>query len=74
MSEIWKRIIAWFAANVPAKHYKFAEGASNEEIEKAEARMRLHFPDDLRESYLLHNGMDMTTLSWIAIIYYRLME
>jgi cell wall assembly regulator SMI1 len=56
--DIWNRIIAWFAANIPAEHFTFSDGASEEEISAAEARMRVHLPDDVRESYLLHNGTD----------------
>ena len=58
MMEIWNRIIAWFTANIPAGQFSFSEGASEEELSTAEARMRVRLPDDVRESYLLHNGTD----------------
>jgi cell wall assembly regulator SMI1 len=57
MSEIWKRIIAWFIANVPSKFFAPMPGVSHDEINAAESRMHLHLPEDVREFYLLHNGV-----------------
>jgi cell wall assembly regulator SMI1 len=56
MSELWARILAWFAANLPPGHFSAAPGASEDELNKAESRFGVRFPDDVRESYLLHNG------------------
>jgi cell wall assembly regulator SMI1 len=57
VSDLWKRIIAWFSINVPANLCSFGQGVSEEELASAESKMRVRLPDDVRESYLLHNGM-----------------
>jgi cell wall assembly regulator SMI1 len=71
VNEIWRRIEAWFTKNVPGDFYAqgfgpvpLPEGASEEEIRKAEKKLkvrkglRLRLPDDVRQSYLLHDGCD----------------
>jgi len=58
MSEVVKRIIAWFAANVPRGHFKLRAGASEVQLSAAEQGMQLRLPDDVRESYLLHDGTE----------------
>jgi cell wall assembly regulator SMI1 len=62
MKELWERIIAWFAANAPPEpdFFSIADGADERDIRSAETLLGLAFPDDVRESYLLHNGSNET--------------
>jgi cell wall assembly regulator SMI1 len=62
MNELWERIIAWFAANAPPEpeFFSLAPGADEWEIRSTETTLRVAFPDDVRESYLLHNGSNRT--------------
>src|SRR5262249_40167543 len=56
MNELWQRITTWFANNVPPDLFSLAEGANEAEIKATESILGLRLPDDVRESYLLHNG------------------
>jgi cell wall assembly regulator SMI1 len=62
MNELWERITAWFAANASLEPYLFslADGATEQEISATETVLGIPFPDDVRESYLLHNGSNRT--------------
>jgi cell wall assembly regulator SMI1 len=58
MREIWQRIITWFAANAPPNPYFFcfADGATAAEVEATESILGFRLSEDVRESYLIHNG------------------
>jgi cell wall assembly regulator SMI1 len=52
----WRRIKAWYAANVPPDCFRLLPGASEEQIADTERKVGLRFPDPVRESYRMHNG------------------
>ena len=56
MRDIWNRIESWLAANAPNVLEGLNEGASETEIQKAETRLGIAFPSDVRASYALHDG------------------
>lgn len=52
----WKQIEAWYEINVPADQFFLAGGATDEAIDKVQSDLGVAFPEDLRESYRLHDG------------------
>ena len=56
MREVWDRIERWLAANVPNMLEGLNPGATTQEIAETEALLGVSFPDDVRASYLIHNG------------------
>src|SRR4051794_8363440 len=56
LREVWDRIAAWHKENAPRKRFTLAKGMSKRRLDAVEKSLGLHLPDDLRESYLLHNG------------------
>jgi cell wall assembly regulator SMI1 len=60
MKQIWNRIEAWFTANVDPAYNPgaFLGGATDLQIQSLEKKLKLRLPDDVRESYLIHNGME----------------
>jgi cell wall assembly regulator SMI1 len=77
--ESWQRIAKWAADNIPDGKFRLASGASSEQIDELEAVLGFPLPEDVRESYLAHNGTDETpfpfknqehsSLSFIAAVY-----
>ncbi len=55
---IWQRISRWHAAHVPANLFRPAKGASSQDIANLEATLGLRLPDDVRESWSIHNGLN----------------
>jgi cell wall assembly regulator SMI1 len=56
MEETWRRIEAWLAEHVTDGSVTLNPGATEEAIQKAETTMGMRLPEDLRASYLRHNG------------------
>ncbi len=56
ISETWKRIVAWHAANTPGGTFCLADGATEAEVCSFESMIGSPLPEDIRESLLLHNG------------------
>lgn len=56
MQAIWKRVEAWLESNAPELLPLLQPGASEEDIRRTEALLNVTFPEDIRESYRLHNG------------------
>src|SRR5687767_9439637 len=56
IAESWRRIIDWYAANTPEGSLNLSKGASKKAIAEVETAIGMSFPDDLKESYRLHNG------------------
>lgn len=52
----WKRIEAWYGANVPSEHFSLAPGATAEAIKPVESELKVKLPEDVKASYRLHNG------------------
>lgn len=56
MEYLWKRIEAWLWANAPEVAEGLNPPARTEEILATENCLGITFPEDLRLSYLQHNG------------------
>ena len=59
LEKSWKRIVAWYEANVGPGSFPLAPGASRNEIEALEKVIGANLPDDFRNSMLLHNGGEL---------------
>jgi cell wall assembly regulator SMI1 len=56
MEDIWRLIEAWIAVHAPAIRFELLPGASDDDVQSAEKSLGVKLPDDVRSSYLLHNG------------------
>ena len=56
MQDIWDRIDNWLLANAPEVLLTLQSGATNEQIRKTEEYLSVSFPEDIKASYLIHNG------------------
>ena len=56
IADLWRRLEAWLKTNAPTVLATLQAGASPEEIATTEAFLGVAFPDDVRASYLLHDG------------------
>src|SRR5437773_11692247 len=56
MKIIWDRIHAWLQEHAPLVLDSLNPGASAEQIRAVETELNVTFPDDVRETYRLHNG------------------
>jgi cell wall assembly regulator SMI1 len=64
MDELWQRIAAWFAIHAPPDPYFFslAPGATAASLEAKEVVLGFRLPEDVRESYLVHDGNNDTAV------------
>jgi cell wall assembly regulator SMI1 len=62
MDHLWNRIETWLAANAPSIRAALASGASVEAIRRAEAKLQVRLPDDVRTSYAIHDGSGFAAL------------
>ncbi len=58
MRAIWDRIETGLAAHYPTIGKSLRRGASSAAIAKAEKAIGVQFPDDVRESFRIHDGQD----------------
>ncbi|MCA9031485.1 MAG: SMI1/KNR4 family protein, partial [Planctomycetaceae bacterium] len=56
VSKAWQMIEDWYAANAPNGLPGLREGATAHDIRNAERDLGIEFPDEVRQSYELHNG------------------
>src|SRR5437660_75373 len=56
MRDLWKRLEAWKAKNVPDMLFRPRPPTTEEAIADAETEMKLTFPADFRASLLVHDG------------------
>lgn len=56
VAESWKRIEAWLESNAPAVRKSLRGPASETDLDRLEETIGLALPDDVRESYLIHDG------------------
>lgn len=54
--ESWKRIADWHRQNVSKDHFRLAKGVGKRRFDAFEKALGLLMPEDVRESYSLHNG------------------
>lgn len=65
MKALWNRIEAWLAAHVPGGAGNLNPGATDTEIAATERFLGVAFPDDVRESFRIHDGQaDGPWLLW----------
>jgi cell wall assembly regulator SMI1 len=56
MKEIWNKIETWLSKNAANVLLSLADGATDEEIARAEEIMEIKFTEDFKASYRIHNG------------------
>lgn len=56
LDEIWHRIIAWHDNNTYPGKFRLQPGATEEQIRTIEDTIDQHLPEDVRDSFLVHNG------------------
>jgi cell wall assembly regulator SMI1 len=66
LDHVWERIEAWLAANAPAIAGGFNAPASPRELAKTERFLGVQFPEDVRRSYLRHNGQSREVSSMLV--------
>jgi cell wall assembly regulator SMI1 len=57
MRTVWKRIDNWLTVHAPELGELLLSGATDEEIHATEAVMGVEFPEDIKASYRIHNGV-----------------
>lgn len=57
----WARLERWCAQNAPILLSRLRPGATKTTIRNLEAAAKVSLPDDVRESYLIHNGSEPYT-------------
>ena len=65
MRSVWHRIESWLAGNAIEVLNSLFPGATDQEIQQAEALLGISFPEDLKDSYRIHNGQRENTFSLI---------
>lgn len=56
MQEIWVRIETWLRTNAPQILETLRSPASDAQIKAVENRLSIQFPEDVKNSYCIHNG------------------
>ena len=56
--EVWTQIEDWLTENAPQLLKNLNSPATIEEIEQTEIELGIKFPDEVRDSYLIHNGSE----------------
>lgn len=72
MDEIWTRLETFLQQNAPQIYDGLAPGATEAEIAEAEARIGFPFSDDVRQSYLRHDGQADESYCFIPGYFYSL--
>ncbi len=58
MRPLWSRVDSWLEANAPDMLGSLLPGATDKQIRAAEAALGIDFPEDVKESYGIHNGQN----------------
>jgi cell wall assembly regulator SMI1 len=61
MEEIWERIDSWLKVNAPKVFDTLQLGASDSQIEAVEHALSIQLPEDVKASYRIHNGEQLTS-------------
>lgn len=56
MKEVWNRIESWLKANAENVLDSLQPGATEEEIAETEKYLGVQLPEEIKESYRIHNG------------------
>jgi len=62
MREIWRRIEDWLEINAPESLTSLQSGAPEEELQEFENFLSVKLPEDVKESYRIHNGQNESLL------------
>jgi cell wall assembly regulator SMI1 len=65
MRDVWQRIDKWLAVNAPQILDILQDGASEEEISETEQFLSVEFPDEVKDSYRIHNGQSRGDVGFI---------
>ena len=65
MKDVWQRIDKWLEVNAPQILDTLQPGASDEEIHEVEDFLSIEFPDDVKDSYRIHNGQSAGDVGFI---------
>jgi cell wall assembly regulator SMI1/predicted DNA-binding WGR domain protein len=66
--EDWSCIVAFASERFPEGEFRLAGGATEEQIGAAEQILGFRLPDDVRESYRIHNGSDDSSFPIIGVL------
>jgi cell wall assembly regulator SMI1 len=61
VAESWKRLESWYGAHLPELLALLRPGCSPEELASFEKEFRLALPDDVKASFLIHDGQQLHT-------------
>ncbi len=72
MKATWDRIHFWLRANAPHVLARLRPGATEEQIQAAEAELGVTFPESVRQTYLIHDGQNgsggfMEGYEWLSL-------
>ncbi len=70
VTETWDRIESWLIDNASGVYRDLNPPASSKDISDLEDSIALRLPDDLRESYLRHNGHSghiVESVQWLSV-------
>jgi cell wall assembly regulator SMI1 len=62
VTDSWRRIEAWLKIHAPRIFDALAPGATAAQIAAAERKLRFELPEDVRMTYLIHNGAEDSDL------------
>lgn len=65
MRDIWERIDKWLGVNAPQVLNVLQPGASEEQIRETEKLLSVEFPEDVKNSYRIHNGQSNGNVGFI---------
>jgi len=58
MEELWGKIESWLSEHAPSVSKALNPGATDKQLDIAEAALGVSFPAEFRECYLVHNGTE----------------
>jgi len=58
MKATWDRIERWLRTNAPQVYDSLRPGATDQQLDEAERRLDVIFPEPVRQSYRLHDGQE----------------
>ena len=65
ISDVWQRIDRWLGVNAPEVLNVLQPGATEAEIRETEKFLSVEFPDDVKDSYRIHNGQSNEKVGFI---------
>lgn len=69
MLQLWTRYRIWLETHCPEALETLQPGASEEQIAEVEAILGTRFPEDYRQSLLIHNGQSMEEIGLLGDFY-----